>query len=59
MKEILKSNIWLMAFALCCITFLFHVSIKTGTCIEIDDQSFRAGACEFLKYEADKYEAEQ
>ena len=49
MKEILKSNIWLTAFALCCITFLFHTSIKAGTCIEINDNSFRAGDCEFLK----------
>ena len=49
MKEILKQNILLTAFAFCCITFLFHTAIKTDAYIEIDDKSFRAGACQFSK----------
>lgn len=46
-KEILKQNIWLTVFILCCITFLFYTTIKEGSCIEINSKSFKAGTCYF------------
>jgi len=45
MKAFLKSNVWIIALALCLLSFLANRAIETDNCVEVDLQSFRAGAC--------------
>ena len=46
MKNILNTNVWIIALALCFLTLLAYRAIETGNCVEADFKSFKAGACE-------------